>query len=559
MVGLNTENLLHITVQFEDYIIEQKIEKNKRVCDLLQTLNIRSENKIVAAKINNNIRELTYPLSENCRVEFIDLSNIDGNRIYQRSLSFIFIKAVKEILGHCAVTVEHSLSKGLYSEIKYNRKINEEDVKSIKTRMKEIVEQDLPFEKKQVTVKEAMKIFRSQGMETKVKLLKFRKEKYVNIYACGWLADYFYGYMVPSTGYVDIFDLKYYGSGVILRFPQIDNPHKIPDFFEQQKLAEIFKEAEDWGDLMKLAYVSDLNERIETNTYADIIRIAEALHEKKIADIADKITQEGKRIILIAGPSSSGKTSFAQRLSIQLKVNGLDPIAFSTDDYFVERDETPKDEKGEYDYESLEALDLALFNIQLNDLLKGKEVDVPTFNFIKGKKEFGKRFLRVTKNQPIIIEGIHGINNKLTEEISNTEKFKIYISALTQLNIDDHNRIPTTDSRLIRRIVRDHQFRGHSAKTTLQLWKSVRRGEENNIFPFQEEADIMFNSALVYELAVLKKYAEPILAEIKEDEKEYIEAKRLLKFLSYFLSIEDECAILNNSIIKEFIGGSCFF
>ncbi len=552
-------DLLNIKIKTDHHYSEKKVKSGTLIQDLMPVQNMAFKHRNVAAKVNNSIKELTHALCEDCQIEFLDLSDIDGNRIYQRGLSFIFIKAAREILGDCYVTIEHSLSKGLYCEIKYSREINESDVMDIKVRMQEIIQQDIPFIKERISKSEAMTIFKEQNMESKVKLLKFREKDEIVIYTCGGIKNYFYGHMVPSTGYIDIFDLKYHKPGVLLRFPQKNNPHGLPEYFEQKKLAEIFKETENWGHLMKLPYVSDLNERIETDTYEEVIRIAEALHEKKIAYIADKITKENKRIILIAGPSSSGKTTFAQRLSIQLKVNGLDPIAFSTDDYFVERDQTPKDENGDFDFESLKALDLELFNTQLKDLIEGKEVDIPIFDFIKGKKGFGKKILKVSSNQPIIIEGIHGLNSSLTHEIPEKDKFRIYISALTQLNIDDHNRIPTTDSRLIRRIVRDSQFRGHSAKTTLQLWPAVRKGEETNIFPFQEESDVMFNSALVYELAVLKKYAEPLLKEINKDDKEYFEARRLLKFLSYFLSIENENAILNNSIIKEFIGGNCFY
>lgn len=539
-------------------LLQEKIKRGTTVLELISSLKLTPKYKIVAAKVNNRMAELTFPLTDDCRVDLIDLSDTDGNRIYQRSLSFVFIKAARDILGDCEVLIEHSLSKGIYCEIKYQSNIDEKDISAIKQRMQEIIDEDIPFKKEQISIEEAMRIFKEQGMESQVKILKFAQKDYVNIYSCGQLKNYFYGYMVPSTGYLNLFDLIPYKSGVILRFPQKEAPDRLPEYKEQKKLAMIFKESEDWGKLLGLAYVSDLNEKIETETYEDIIRIAEALHEKKIAAIADKINKENKRLILIAGPSSSGKTTFAQRLAVQMRVNGLDPIAFSTDDYFLERSQTPKDENGEYDFESLEALDLELFNKHLKDLLEGKEVDLPSFNFLKGEKEFGKRIIKVSHNQPIIIEGIHGLNDKLTEKILKNDKFKIYISALTQLNIDSHNRIPTTDSRLIRRLVRDNLFRGHSAKMTLKLWASVRKGEEKNIFPFQEEADMMFNSVLVYELAVLKKYAEPLLREIKEEDNEYMEAKRLLSLLSYFLSIDDECAILNNSIIKEFIGGSCF-
>lgn len=550
--------LINVMIDLNSGLLQEKVEKGTTILELISSLKLTPKHKIVAAKVNNRMAELTFPLTDDCRIDFIDLSDTDGNRIYQRSLSFVFVKAARDILGDCDVLIEHSLSKGIYCEIEHQRNIDEKDISAIKQRMQEIIDEDIPFKKEQISIEEAMRIFKEQGMESQVKILKFAQKDYVNIYSCGQLKNYFYGYMVPSTGYLNLFDLILYKSGVILRFPQKEAPDRLPEYKEQKKLAEIFKESEDWGKLLGLAYVSDLNERIETETYEDIIRIAEALHEKKIAAIADKIHKEKKRIILIAGPSSSGKTTFAQRLAVQMRVNGLDPIAFSTDDYFLERSETPKDENGEYDFESLEALDLELFNKHLKDLLEGKEVDIPSFNFLKGEKEFGKRIIKVSHDQPIIIEGIHGLNDKLTEKISKNDKFKIYISALTQINIDSHNRIPTTDSRLIRRLVRDNLFRGHSAKMTLKLWASVRKGEEKNIFPFQEEADMMFNSVLVYELAVLKKYAEPILKEIKEEDNEYIEAKRLLSLLSYFLSIDDECAILNNSIIKEFIGGSCF-
>ncbi|WP_129596130.1 nucleoside kinase [Anaerophilus nitritogenes] len=513
---------------------------------------------IVAAKVDHDLRELTHTLHKDCNIEFIDLSSSDGIRIYQRSLSFVFIRAAKEILSDCKVTVEHSLSKGLYCEIHYKRPITEEDVEKIEDRMKEIIDEDVPFTKSSIAVEDAKKIFKDLGMDAKMELLEFRENDEMNIYSCGWLRDYFYGYMVPSTRYLKLFKLKYYEPGVIIQHPEKTHPNEIPVFEEQKKLATIFREAEKWGKILEVPYVANLNKVILNKQYADIIRIAEALHEKKIAQIADMITQQNKRIILIAGPSSSGKTTFAQRLAIQLKVNGLKPVAVSIDDYFVDREHTPKDESGEYDFEAIEAVDLELFNEHLKKLIQGEKIELPSFNFQKGKREYKGRFMKIKEDQPIIIEGIHGLNDRLTEYIPKDQKFKIYISALTQLNIDDHNRIPTTDTRLIRRIVRDSKYRGHSALTTLKLWQSVRRGEKRNIFPFQEEADIMFNSALVYELSVLRKYAEPLLLEIKQEDPGYIEAKRLLKFLHYFSSIKEEDVIPQTSIIKEFIGGSCF-
>ncbi len=513
---------------------------------------------IVAAKINNNLKELSFTVKEDSEIEFIDISTSIGQRIYQRSLSFVFIRAAMELLPECKVSVEHSLSKGLYCEIKYKRPINEDTVEAIEKRMKEIVKEDVKLIKKNISKDEAKKIFSKFNMDAKEKLLKYRDKENINIYSCGWLKNYFYGYMVPSTGYLENFKLKFYLPGIIIQFPTKDQPNEIPEFKEQPKLAAILREAEVWGNILDVGYVANLNELIENDKYPELIRIAEALHEKKIAEIADMITQKEKRVVLIAGPSSSGKTTFAQRLLIQLKVNGFNPITLSTDDYFVNREFTPRDKEGNYDFESLGAVDVEQFNEDLTKLIQGEEAHIPTFNFLTGTREYKGNKIKIHKDQPIIIEGIHGLNERLTKDVPDDKKFKIYISALTQLNIDNHNRIPTTDTRLVRRIVRDSKYRGHSAITTLKLWKSVRRGEERNIFPFQEAADIMFNSALVYELAVLKKYAEPLLKEIDDKEPGYAEAKRLLKFLSYFKSIDDDTRILQTSILKEFVGGSCF-
>lgn len=513
---------------------------------------------IVAAKVNNNLKELGFVLNEDVEIEFVDLTSSIGQRIYQRSLSFVFIRAAMELLPECRVSVEHSLSKGLYCEINHKNPINEDIVEAIEARMRKIIEEDIVFEKKSIQKEEAKKIFEEFNMDAKKKLLKYREKETINIYSCGWLKNYFYGYMVPSTGYLKNFKLKFYLPGIIIQFPTKESPNEIPMFKEQPKIASIFREAEIWGNILNVGYVANLNEIIEKDEYPELIRVAEALHEKKIAQIADMIAKNNKRVVLIAGPSSSGKTTFAQRLLIQLKVNGLNPITLSIDDYFVNRELTPRDEEGKYDFEAIEAVDVDLFNEHLTKLVQGEEIDIPTFNFITGTREYRGNKLQIHKDQPIIIEGIHGLNEKLTCDVPHDKKFKIYISALTQLNIDNHNRIPTTDTRLIRRIVRDSKYRGHSALTTLRLWKSVRRGEERNIFPFQEEADVMFNSALVYELAALKKYANPLLKEISDKEPEYAEAKRLLKFLSYFKSIYDEKNILQTSILKEFIGGSCF-
>jgi uridine kinase len=537
---------------------EKEYEVGTKLIDISKEYEKLYKSPIVLGVVDNNLKELNYEIEKDCSIEFIDLSHEDGIRTYMRSLSFVFIRACEEMLSGCKVSVEHSLGKGLYCEIHYDRPINEIDVEKIQSRMKEIIEEDVPFEKKKLPIKEAIKIFESSEKNAKVNLFKYKESETVSIYKCGWLKNYFYGYMVPSTGYLKLFELKYYNPGVVILGPKKDHPNEISKFQPQPKLAGIYKEAEEWAKIMNVDKVASLNDLIERKEYPSLIRTVEALHEKKISQIADMIVKnkEKGRIILIAGPSSSGKTSFAQRLSIQLRVNKLNPVSISLDDYFVNREDTPKDKDGNYDFESIYAIDLDLFNDHLEKLILGYEIEIPYFNFKTGKREYIGKKLKVTENQPIIMEGIHGLNDLLTESIPDGNKFKIYVSALTQLNLDEHNRIPTTDLRLIRRIVRDNQFRGHSAVRTIQMWPLVRRGEEKNIFPYQEKADIMFNSASVYELAVLKKYVEPLLREIDENTKEYREAKRLLKFLQYFVPIEEEVDIPPTSILREFIGGS---
>jgi uridine kinase len=474
-------------------------------------------------------------------------------------LAFVLIAAVHELFPDGEVTVEHSLSKGLYCEVHKSTPLSAADVAMLEKQMRHIVEQDRPILRKVMTTEAAIQLFETSGHAEKVRLLRQLKREKVSIYYCGELYDYFYGTMVPSTGYLTVFGLRFYSPGLILLFPEKENPAILPPFIEQPQLAKVFREAEQWGQILQCGYVGALNEYVRSETISDIIRVAEALHEKKVAQVADFVAEHCSevRIILIAGPSSSGKTTFAQRLNIQLRVNALRPIAISLDDYFVDRCYTPCDSEGNYDFEAIEAIDLPLFNEHLARLLQGEKVELPSYNFTNGKREYNGRYIKLDKNQPLIIEGIHGLNERLTESVPRARKVKIYISALTQLSIDHHNRIPTTDTRLIRRIVRDSQFRAHDALKTLQIWASVRRGEERNIFPFQEEADIMFNSALIYELGVLKKYAEPLLQKVAIEQPEYYEAKRLLNFLEYFDSIDDE-EIPGNSILREFTGRSCF-
>lgn len=512
---------------------------------------------VTIGKIKNKLKDLNSTLDKNCDLELIDTTQPDGMRVYMRTLSLIFIKACEEIFNGCKVTIEHSLSNGLYCEIKNNKsEVTEEDIEKIKAKVKSIIESDLKIEKIVTDKSEAIKILKNNNKNAKAELLKYKEYEDVKLYKCGGYINHFYGHMLPSTSYVKTFDIKKWQSGVVILGPSKENKNEPQKFVAQPKLSNIYKESEIWSELIGIDKVASLNEAIESKKYGEIISIVEALHEKKISQIADIIKENNKRVILIAAPSSSGKTSFAHRLSIQLKVNNLHPVPISLDDYFVDREDTPLDEFGNFDFESIYAIDLELFNSDLEKLLKGEEIKLPKFNFKTGKREFSGKTLKIEKDQPIILEGIHALNPMLTQSIDDKDKFKIYISVLTQINLDNHNRIPTTDLRLIRRIVRDYNFRGYSAEKTILNWWSVRRGEDKNIFPYQEEADIMFNSACLYELAVLKKYAKPLLEQIEDDNEAFIESNRILKFLQYFVELDDELDIPPTSIIREFIGGS---
>lgn len=514
---------------------------------------------ILAAKVNNKFEDLTYELFEDCNLELLDMRTQAANLIYQYSLSLIYLKAVYDCLGNVKVEIQNSLNKGLYTEIKTEKPVTARQVHAIEKRMIEIVKEDIPFVKEVVSREEAMDILAQDGLKEKQRILSESLDlNQVKFYSLNGVRDFFYGLMVPSTGYIKYFELMKYRRGVLLRFPHPSDPNVIPEYEDEKKMYQAFGEQTKWDKLLDVNYVADLNDKIENGQYKELIQLSEALHEKKIAEIADMIKKQHKRIILIAGPSSSGKTTFARRLCIQLKVNGLNPLYMGTDDYFVERENSPLDEHGEKDYENLRALDIHLFNDNMNDLLAGKEVDLPTFDFMTGHKVFGERITSIKPVQPIVIEGIHALNEKLTEYIPKEEKFKIYISPLTQLNIDAHNRIPTTDERMLRRMVRDNLYRGHNAQSTINSWPKVRAGEDVNIFPYNSEADVLFNSYHVYEIAVLKKYAEPLLRQITPEEPEYAEAIRMLKFLRFFKTIDDDHVIVNNSIIREFIGGSIF-
>ena len=523
----------------------------------------RSE--IVAGIVNNELTDLTKILDKDCNVDFLDISSKDGWMIYRRSLLFLFLVAFKKVMPNNNISVHHALNKGLYCEIIENITIKQEQIKEIREMMKEIVLKDISFVKHEISKQEAIDIFNEHGYTDKANLLNQLDRKTINIYDCDGVIDYFYGDLVPSTGFLnkfEIFKVKDKDNAIMIISPKRENPNELVKYNPSPKLIKVYDERKNWSKIMGVHLLSNLNDIILKNEYPELIRTMEALHENKIATIANKISNgllhglNKGRIILLAGPSSSGKTSTCKRLALQLKVNGLNPITLSTDDYFVDRGQTPLDENGKPDYESIYTVDLDLFNKQLMAFLEGKEVEIPTFNFITGTKEFNGKKLKIKSEQPIIIEGIHALNPILTKSVPDEYKFKLYVSPLTQLNVDEHNRIPTTDTRLIRRIVRDNKYRGHDARKTISMWESVRDGEKKYIYPYQEEADEMFNSSLTYELSVLKKYIVPLLEDIHPHEAEYLEAKRLLKFLEYFKEIKDELDIPPTSILREFIGNS---
>lgn len=531
------------------------------LAQIAQDFQDKYDAQIVLAIKDGKLTELFREITGPCKIEFITMRTAPGIETYKRSATLIMMKAFTDVVGVEnieKIKVEYSISKGYYCTVDGNVEITQQLLDSVKTEMKKIVSEDIAINKRTVSVDSAKALFRRRKMYDKEKLFKFRRASKVNIYNLKGFEDYYYGYMVPTTKYIKWFDLYKYDDGFVLQLPTKDNPSSLEEFNPQNKLFNVLKESSKWGEMLDIPNVGALNEQISAGKMNDIILVQEALQEKKIAEIATQIAQnKDKKFIMIAGPSSSGKTSFSHRLSIQLRANGLNPHPIGVDDYFVERENTPKDENGNYNYEILEALDVELFNENMTDLSNGKIVKMPTYNFITGKREFKGNTLQLGSDDILVIEGIHGLNDRLSYSLDSESKFKIYISALTQLNVDEHNRIPTTDGRLIRRMVRDARTRGTSAKDTIARWQSVRNGEENHIFPYQEQADVMFNSALIYELAVLKQYAEPLLFGIPNDVPEYLEAKRLLKFLDYFLGVDSK-NIPNNSLLREFIGGSCF-
>lgn len=516
---------------------------------------------ILLAKNGNDLQELISRVRDQAEVSFVTLKDAAGQLVYKRSVTLLMLKAVYDLFGEDMVKhvkVLYSMGKGYYCTIGETR-IDEAVVEKIALRMQELVQDEIPIIKRTVKTRDAIKIFEQAGMEDKVELFRYRRSSSVSLYGIDGFEDYFYGYMVPNTRFLKKFRLIKYEDGFVIIIPSTEDTKAIPEFKPLPKLYQVQKMSTDWGDMMGIDTVGALNTKIAEGNIQEMILVQEALQEKKIAEIAEMIAEKPeKKLVMIAGPSSSGKTTFSHRLSIQLMAHGLKPHPIPVDDYFVNRSETPLDEYGMKNYECLEAIDVKQFNEDMTRLLAGERVELPTYNFLTGCREYGKgKFKQLGKDDILVIEGIHCLNDKLSYSLPKDSKFKIYISALTQLNIDEHNRIPTTDGRLLRRIVRDARTRGTSAQSTIERWYSVRRGEESNIFPYQEEADVMFNSALIYELAVLKIYAEPALFGIPVESKEYQEAKRLLKFLEYFIPVKSE-SIPTNSLLREFVGGSCF-
>lgn len=533
--------------------------KGTTLREISQALQSDYKEDIILARVDGKLRELFKRVNKNVTVEMITVGDLSGHKTYKRTATLILAKAVEDVMGKGAgVIVEYSVHKGYYCVLVGPVPCSPQLLQQIQARMVELVEEDLTIIKKSVSTGEAVELFKVHHMYDKEKLFRYRRSSKVNIYNLDGYIDYNYGYMAPSTGYIKHFQLYPYDEGFVMQMPTLEAPHTLEPFKPSHKLFNTLKESNRWGEMLNVATVGCLNDLITKGGISELMLVQEALQEAKLSEIAETIASDPKkRIILIAGPSSSGKTTFSHRLSIQLRVHGLTPHPIPVDDYFVNREDTPKDEKGNYNYECLEALDVHQFNEDMIALLHGERVQLPTYNFITGKREYKGKYKQIGPKDVLVIEGIHGLNDALTYSLHKDAKFKIYISALTQLNVDEHNRIPTTDGRLIRRMVRDAAKRGTSAAKTIAMWPSVRRGEEDNIFPFQEEADVMFNSALIYELAVLKQYAEPLLFGIQKGEPEYEEAKRLLKFLDYFLGVSSE-SVPKNSLLREFIGGSYF-
>ncbi len=521
---------------------------------------IKLKTRGCGALVNNKLKELSFTVVKSKSIEFIDMTHPDGRRMYIRSLLFIFYAAVNELFPEANMSVEHGISNGYYAEmIGLGRDLTETDIFAIEQLMKEIIRKDYPFEKSGLPTQEAVELLQEQGLVNKAMLFEQQGTLYSYVYRMNGLVNYFYGHLLPSTGYITNFGLELYYEGLLLKVPHPEDYRTLQDSLRQEKLFVVYQEHKDWAEILRVATIAELNGFTMNGKAGDIIKISEALHEKKVAEIANLIShlRDEVRIVLVAGPSSSGKTTFSKRLGVQLAVNGLWPHQISLDDYFVDREHTPRDENGEFDFEALEAIDIDFFNFQLLELLEGREVEIPKFNFLNGERYFNGHKLQLKPGNILIIEGIHGLNPGLLPHVDKALTYKIFLSALTQVSVDEHTHISTSDNRLIRRMIRDSKYRGYSAAETIKRWPLVRRGEEKNIFPYQENADVMFNSATLYELAVLKKYAEPLLKSVTENREEYSESTRLLKFLSYFKPMEDN-EIPPTSLLREFLGGSSF-
>ena len=548
------------------YCKNQKETRNfpegSSLLDIYKGFNIEMPLGPVSAKVNNKVENLNFRVYYNKDVEFLDITNPSGMRTYVRSLCFILVKAVEDLYPCGTISLEHPVSKGYFCKLHIDRTIGLDDVTRIKQRMQEIINEDMPFSRYECRTEDVVKIFQERGMNDKVKLLKTSGQLYSFYYKLGDTVDSYYGSLVPSTGYIKKFDIVKYYDGLLLRIPNRNNPQKLEDVIKQEKMLEVFQEHHRWNKILGISTVGDFNIACNNGHATDLINVSEALQERKIVKIADEIAsrQNGDnrvKMVLISGPSSSGKTTFSKRLSIQLMTNGLKPYPVSLDDYFVNREDTPLDENGKHDFESLYALDLPYFESHLKALLNGEEIELPKFNFTTGKRENSGNKLKLDDNMILILEGIHALNPELTPNIPAENKYKVYVSALTTILLDNHNYIPTTDNRLLRRIIRDAKYRNYSAEDTIACWPSVRAGEDKWIFPYQENADAMFNSALLFELAVIKDHIEPILRKVPNSSPEYSEAHRLLKFLSYFVSIQDT-ELPPTSLLREFLGGSSF-
>ena len=538
-----------------------EVEEGTTLEQLAKQLQKKEEPVILLAYMDGKLTELFTEIKKDCHVRFVTLKEQAGYMAYKRTATFIFLKACEDLLGKgesTKIAIDYSIGNSIFCDFSsMERIVDDKFAHSIQKRMEQLYESDLPITKRSLDTDQASRYFDSVGLKGKRELFKFRRESKTNIYSMDGYDNYFYGYMAPSTGYIPTFLVSVYQHGVVLQIPKRKQTEEIVPFTPQPKLFHVMQRSREWTKTMGVDTVGALNDEITYGNINHLILLQEGLQEKLLADISDEIVSKNKRIILIAGPSSSGKTTFSHRLSIQLEIAGLTPHPVSMDDYFLDRELSPRDENGNYNFETIASLDVNLLTKHINQLLNGEEVDVPSYNFVTGKREYHGHKLKIGQKDVLVMEGIHGLNGTLTNEIPEDAKYRIYVSALNQINLDEHNRIPSSDGRLLRRIVRDAMTRGNDARETISRWDSVRKGEEDNIFPYQEEADVMFNSAQVYEIAVLKQYAEPLLFAVPRDCPEYQEAKRLLKFLEYFLNIPSE-AIPKTSLLREFIGGSCF-